>query len=118
MRRGSTGLAVTGFILLALPAAAGAQDKRGGERQNQAPAADAGSHFRNSLRMRDIGPAPVDNTHMIESVELAGTAEIGLGLFSVIGTSEREQIRRRTAPATEVRDRDRRLPGVGMSIRF
>ena len=118
MRRGSTGLAVTGFILLAVPAAAGAQDKRGGEQQNQAPAAAADGHFRNSLRMRDIGPAPVDDSRMLESVALAGRAEIGLGLFSVIGTSEREQIRRRTAPSVDVRDRDRRLPGVGMSIRF
>ena len=118
MRRGSTGLAVTGFILLALPAAAGAQEQRGGEQKNQASAADADSHFRNSLRMRDLGPAPVDNTRMLESVALADRGEIGLGVCSVIGTSEREQIRRRTAPSVDVRDRDRRLPGVGMSIRF
>lgn len=116
VRRGFTGLAVTGIVLLAaLPAAAGAQEREGGER-NITSMADraqrAAPHFQ-----EEEGLAP-GRTLMIESVELDEDAQVGIGLFSVIGVSDKEQIRRRTAPRIEVRDRDRRIAAVGLSLRF
>ena len=118
VRRGFTGLAVTGFILLAgSPAAAGAQEIEGGERETRAATSAEGAERAAPEFREEEGPVP-GRTMMIESVSLADNAEIGIGLFSVVGVSEKEQIRRRTSPRIEVRERDRRVAAVGFSLRF
>lgn len=124
--RGFAGLAVTGMMLvLASPATARDRSGVGGEARSFATAPAASRTSVNSQTMvldeRGLVPA-VDPTapRLFGSVPVADTnVAIGVGLFSVLGTTEREQVRRRMDPAREyLRSSATRVAAVGMSLRF
>jgi hypothetical protein len=52
------------------------------------------------------------------SLSVADNVALGVGLFSVVGTTEKEQMRRRQDPSREYRGSDTRVAAVGMSLRF
>ena len=107
-----TGLAVTGLMLvLASPAAA------------QDPPVEGGEYRQDAVRVpiqlsRQQAPPPRSSTRMVRGVRLAKDAELGVGLFSVVGPTEKEIVRRRTDPGADFRPRDGRSAGLGLSIRF
>lgn len=118
MSRTCHGLAVTGLILAAaFPAAAQAQDAGAGEYRETRSAPPL---YRDRLgpALRPFEEAPPAGTRLIESIPLAENANVGLGLFSVVGSTEKEQIRGRTDPPLSLRDRRSRVAGAGFSIRF
>lgn len=119
MSRKCHGLAVTGLVLAAaFPAAAYAQDAGAGEYRNaQRAPTPYEARLGPEIRSGDAA-APPAATRLIESFPLAENAQIGLGLFSVVGSTEKEQIRRRTDPAYSLRERRGRMAGAGVSIRF
>ncbi|MFN3388154.1 MAG: hypothetical protein ACK40O_04435 [Allosphingosinicella sp.] len=119
MSRKCRGLAVTGLVLAAaFPAAAYAQDKGSGEYRNaRAAPSPYGDRLGPEIRPGEA-VAPPAETRLIESIPLAENAQVGLGFFSVVGSTEKEQIRRRTDPALTLRDRGSRVAGAGFSIRF
>lgn len=107
-----TGLAVTGLTLvLALPAAAQDRPVEGGEYRQDA--------MRAPMQLsRPPGPPPRADTRIVGGLRLAKDAELGVGLFSVVGPSEREIVRRRTDPGADFRARDGRSAGLGLTLRF
>jgi hypothetical protein len=52
------------------------------------------------------------------SVPVGDNVALGVGLFSVVGTTEKEQLRRRQDPSREFLGADTRVAAVGMSLRF
>lgn len=52
------------------------------------------------------------------SVPVADNVALGVGLFSVVGTTEKEQLRRRLDPSREFLRSGTRVAAVGMSLRF
>ena len=123
--RGYAGLAVTGMMLvLASPAAAQDRPGEGGEATSfgTAPAAGRLSILvpqKVELDGRGVVPA-VDPTapRLFGSLPVADNVELGVGLFSVVGATEKEQIRRRMDPAREFLRSGTRVAAVGMSLRF
>ncbi|MEA3064189.1 MAG: hypothetical protein QOJ27_624 [Sphingomonadales bacterium] len=122
--RGYAGLAVMGTMLvLASPAAARDRSGAGGEARSFATAT-ATSRTVNSQAMildeRGLVPA-VDPTapRMFGSVPVADNVALGVGLFSVVGITEKEQWRRRLDPALQYGGSTAtRVAAVGMSLRF
>lgn len=120
------GLAVTGIMLvLASPATARDRPTEGGEAKSfgTAPAA---SRLRAlvpqnvALDARGLLPtADPSAPRMFGSVPVADNVDLGVGLFSVIGGTEKEQLRRRMDPAREfLGSSGTRVAAVGMSLRF
>lgn len=124
--RGFAGLAVTGMMLvLASPAAALDRSVEGGEakRFETVPAQSRPSSLvpqNVALDPSDLFPAEDPSApRLFGSVPVAENLAIGVGLFSVVGTTEKEQIRRRTDPAREMLGSSgTRVAAVGMSLRF
>ncbi len=123
--RGIAGLAVTGMMLvLASPATARDRSGVGGEAKSfgTAPAASRGALVPQIVELDDRGIVPaVDPSapRLFGSVPVAENVALGVGLFSVVGTTEKEQIRRRLDPARElIGSSDTRVAAVGMSLRF
>ena len=122
--RGWVGLAVTGMMLVpAPPAAALDRTGEGGEARSFAAVPATGRTAVNAqipaLDARDLLP-PVDPTgpRLFGSVPVADNIAVGVGLFSVVGTTEREQLRRRLDPSREFLRSGTRVAAVGMSLRF
>ena len=123
-----TGLAVTGLVLsLASPCAAQGQAVEDGELNRMGARAEdrAGPLFpqgqglrivREEVVQRDGSPA--SRTKLIGSVPMADNVDFGVGIFSVVGQSEKELLRQRNDPLRDARPKDRRVAAVGMSIRF
>ena len=109
-----TGLAVTGLTLvLALPAAAQDRPVEGGEYQIGATAPDS-----QQKRYRHQAPAPPPTSRIVGGLRLSDKAELGFGLFSVVGSTEKEIVRRRTNPSGDYRMKESKSAGLGLSLRF
>ena len=122
--RGFAGLAVMGMMLvLASPATARDRSGVGGEARSFATAAAISRTAVNSQIMvldeRGLVPA-VDPSapRLFGSVPVADNVALGVGLFSVVGTTEKEQLRRRLDPSREFFRSGTRVAAVGMSLRF
>jgi hypothetical protein len=123
--RGYAGLAVMGMMLvLATPATARDRPGEGGEATSfgTAPAARGlGALVPQKLELDSRGVVPaVDPTapRLFGSLPVADNVDLGIGLFSVVGTTEKEQVRRRLDPAREFLRSGTRVAAVGMSLRF
>ena len=124
--RGYAGLAVTGMILvLASPAAALDRSVEGGEARSfgAVPAQSrAGTMVPQNVTLdsKDMMPAEDPTApRLFGSLPVAENVALGVGLFSVVGTTEKEQIRRRLDPAREMLGNSgTRVAAVGMSLRF
>ena len=124
--RGFAGLAVTGMMLvLASPAAALDRSVEGGEVKSfgavpaqSRPGALVPQNV--SLDSKDMEPAQDPSApRLFRSLPVAENVAVGVGLFSVVGTTEKEQIRRRIDPAREMLGSSgTRVAAVGMSLRF
>lgn len=103
-------------MLAAVPAAA--------EAAGNDPAGYAVTAVRNGLpaadrqRARDPDRVPGSENQRFVSLLAAPDLDVGVGMFSVIGSTEKEMIRRRVEPLTDVRTRDSRVAAVGLSLRF
>jgi hypothetical protein len=123
--RGYAGLAVMGMMLVsATPATARDRPGVGGEARSFATATAIRRSAVNSqsvaLNERGLEPA-VDPSapRLFGSLPVADNVALGVGLFSVVGTTEKEQLRRRLDPAREIlHSSDTRVAAVGMSLRF
>ena len=124
--RGFAGLAVTGMILvLASPAAALDRSAEGGEVKSfgAVPAQSRpGTLVPQNVAFdpKDLAPAEDPSApRLVGSVPVAENVAVGVGLFSVVGTTEKEQIRRRMDPAREMLGSSgTRVAAVGMSLKF
>jgi hypothetical protein len=123
--RGYAGLAVTGMIMvIASPAAALDRSVEGGEAKSfgAVPAQSRPSSLvpqNVALDSRDIVPADDPSApRLFGSLPVADNLAVGVGLFSVLGTTEKEQMRRRLDPAREFLGSGTRVAAVGMSLRF
>ncbi|HYW15530.1 MAG TPA: hypothetical protein VE891_05180 [Allosphingosinicella sp.] len=124
--RGYAGLAVTGMILvLASPAAALDRSAEDGEAKSfgAVPARSRPGTMvpqNVALDSRDIVPAEDPSApRLFGSLPVAENLAVGVGLFSVVGTTEKEQVRRRLDPAREMLGNPgTRVAAVGMSFKF
>ncbi|HEX8467543.1 MAG TPA: hypothetical protein VF620_07040 [Allosphingosinicella sp.] len=124
--RGFAGLAVTGIMLVfASPAAALDRSVEGGEVKSfeAVPAQSrSGALVPQNVALDSNGLAPAEDPsapRLFGSLPVAGNVAVGVGLFSVVGTTEKEQIRRRMDPAREMLGSSgTRVAAVGMSLRF
>jgi hypothetical protein len=122
--RGYAGLAVMGMMLvLAAPATARDRSGVGGEARSfgTAPAASRTAVNSQTLVLDERRLVPVvDPTapRLFGSVPVADNVSLGVGLFSVVGTTEKEQLRRRLDPSREFLRSGTRVAAVGMSLRF
>jgi hypothetical protein len=122
---GSAGLAVTGMMLvLASPAAALDRSVEGGEAKSfgAVPAQSRpGILVPQNVALDSREMVPVEDPsapRLFQSLPVAENLAVGVGLFSVIGTTEKEQMRRRLDPAREYLGSGTRIAAVGMSLRF
>ena len=123
--RGYAGLAVTGMMLvLASPAAALDRLVEGGEakRFEAVPAQSRANSLVSQnveLDAKDVVPLEDPSApRLFGSLPVADNVAVGVGLFSVLGTTEKEQMRRRLDPAREFLGSGTRVAAVGMSLRF
>ena len=124
--RGIAGLAVTGMILvLASPAAALDRSGEGGEVKSfgAVPAQSRpGTLVPQTVALDPSAIAPPEDPsapRLFRSLPVADNVAVGVGLFSVVGSTEKEQIRRRMDPAREMLGSSgTRVAAVGMSLRF
>jgi hypothetical protein len=66
-----------------------------------------------------VSPEDPSEPRLFGSVPVADGVAVGVGLFSVVGSTEKEQMRRRMDPAREMLGAsDTRVAAVGMSLRF
>jgi hypothetical protein len=123
--RGFAGLAVMGMMVLASPAAALDRSAEGGEAKSfgAVPAQSRpNSLVSQNVELDSSGVVPAEDPtapHLFRSLDVADNMAVGVGLFSVLGTTEKEQIRRRLDPAREfLGSSGTRVAAVGMSLRF
>jgi len=122
--RGYAGLAVMGMMVLASPAAALDRSAEGGEARSfgAVPAQSRPNTLvpqQIALDAKDMVPVEDPSApRMFGSLPVAENVAVGVGLFSVLGTTEKEQIRRRLDPAREFLGSGTRVAAVGMSLRF
>lgn len=124
--RGYAGLAVTGMMLvLAPPAAALDRSVEGGEARSfdAVPAQSrAGTLIPQNVALDSMDSLPAEDPsepRLFGSLPVADNLAVGIGLFSVVGTTEKEQMRRRLDPAREMLGGSgTRVAAVGMSFRF
>ncbi|HEX8262572.1 MAG TPA: hypothetical protein VF547_06840 [Allosphingosinicella sp.] len=122
--KGFVGLAVMGMMLvLASPATARDRPGEGGEARSfgTAPAASRSALVPQTVALDEKGLLPaVDPSapRLFGSVPVADNVALGVGLFSVVGTTEKEQLRRRLDPSREFLRSGTRVAAVGMSLRF
>jgi hypothetical protein len=123
--RGYAGLAVMGMMLvLAAPATAQDRPGEGGEARSfgTAPAASRnGALVPQIVALDERGLLPAEDPtapRLFGSVPVADNVAVGVGLFSVVGTTEKEQLRRRLDPSREFLRSGTRVAAVGMSLRF
>jgi hypothetical protein len=113
------------IVVLASPAAALDRSAEGGEakRFRTAPAQSRAAPLVSqnvALDPKDIVPAEDPSApRLFGSLPVAENMAVGVGLFSVVGTTEKEQLRRRMDPAREMLGNSgTRVAAVGMSLRF
>lgn len=123
--RGFAGLAVTGMMVLASPAAALDRSAEGGEAKSfgAVPARSRPNSLvpqNIALDAKDVVPAEDPAApRLFGSLPVTENVAVGVGLFSVLGTTEKEQVRRRLDPARELLGSSgTRVAAVGMSLRF
>jgi hypothetical protein len=123
--RGYAGLAITGMMLvLAMPATARDRSMEVGEATSFgiAPAQGrANTLVPQTVALDSRGVLPAEDPsapRLFGSLPVADNVALGVGLFSVVGTTEKEQLRRRMDPSREYRGSDTRVAAVGMSLRF
>ena len=125
--KGFAGLAVTGMMLvLSSPATARDRNKmEGGEARSFRPVVAASRHLSQvsqSTELDSRGVVPtMDPTapRLLRSLPVAENVDLGVGLFSVVGITEKEQVRRRLDPVRAMRGSSgTRVAAVGMSLRF
>jgi hypothetical protein len=117
------------ILLLAPPVAAQGQVVEGGEYNRYGPPRVDGAarpNFSNVGRglsfsrenvIREDGSAG-SRTRLVGSLPVADNVDLGIGLFSVVGETEKETMRRRTDPMRDARPRDSKVAAVGLQIRF
>jgi hypothetical protein len=123
--RGFAGFAVTGTMLvLASPAAALDRSLGDGEAKSSG-AVPAHNRSRTLVPQNvtlDAAAAPAEDSsasQLFRSLPIAENVALGVGLFSVLGSTEKEQVRRRLDPSREfLGSSDTRVAAVGMSLRF
>jgi hypothetical protein len=123
--RKSPGLVVTGMMLvLAFPAAAKDRKMEGGENRIAARILPghtvSGPRQTVNLDSRGLLPA-VDPSapRLFTSFPMGDNVALGVGLFSVLGNTEKEQVRRRLDPSRAMLgSSETRVAAVGMSLRF
>ena len=127
MRASSLALAISGLTLcLAMPAAAkgraGAQPKRHRVQPAQMRPAPIITAVRQAAPGRQElvvpGPAPQSGYRTREEVALTDRIDLGIGLFNVLGTSEKSVVRERTSPRIDVGTPERRVAAIGMRVSF
>jgi hypothetical protein len=113
------------ILVLASPAAALDRSVEGGEARSfgAVPAQSrAGTMVPQNVTLdpKDMVPAEDPSApRLFRSLPVAENVAVGVGLFSVVGTTEKEQIRRRLDPAREMLGSSgTRVAAVGMSLRF
>jgi hypothetical protein len=111
------------MLALASPAAAQGRTAGGGETNAKAQKrADARqSILQRRDRLPDLPQASLVAGRpppMLGTVPVSEDASVGVGLFSVVGATEKELVRRRTDPTYTVRPRDGRVAAVGFQLRF
>ena len=130
VRRLCAGLAISG-TMLGLASAAGAQGRpvEALEAGKSAPVLiepERGPLFRDQRRgfslsqqsfVREDG-SPGSGTRLIGSLPVSDSVDVGVGIFSIVGQTEKESVRRRTDPQRDVRVRDGRMAAVGFALRF
>lgn len=123
--RGHAGLAVMGTMLvLASPAAARDRPVETGEAKSFGIATAQGranTHVPQNVALDSRGLSPAEDPtapRLFGSLPVAENVALGVGLFSVVGTTEKEQMRRRLDPARDFLDSGTRVAAVGMSLRF
>lgn len=119
------GLAVTGMLVLASPAAALDRSVEGGEAKSfgAVPAQSRpGTLVPQNVALDSKDMVPVEDVsapRLFGSLPVAENLAVGVGLFSVVGSTEKEQMRRRMDPAREMfGNPGTRVAAVGMSLRF
>ena len=125
--RGCTGLAVAGLLLsLALPEPAEARPGAGVAKKHRAKARVPAPTFITATRepiqdrqeiVRD-DPALAVSQPMLQQMTVADRFDIGIGLYSVVGQTEKREMRERTDPRIEVRPGETRVGGVGLRLSF
>jgi hypothetical protein len=112
------------IMVLASPAAALDRSAEGGEAKSfgAVPAQSRPNALvpqNVALDATDMVPAEDPSApRLFQSLPVADNMAVGVGLFSVLGTTEKEQMRRRMDPAREFLGSGTRVAAVGMSLRF
>jgi hypothetical protein len=117
--RGCTGLAAVTACLAATSAYAQAED--GGEYRIKALGTEALTARRpfDAQRILPDPQAPAaPDTRLLRSLPVADNFDFGVGIFSVVGETEKETMRRRTDPTQEVHGQRSKVAAVGLSLRF
>jgi hypothetical protein len=122
--RGFAGLAVTGMMVLASPCAALDRSVEVGEAKSfgAVPAhSRSGTLVPQEVALDEKARGPAQDPsepRLFGSLPVAENMAVGVGLFSVLGTTEKEQVRRRLDPAREFLGSGTTVAAVGMSLRF
>jgi hypothetical protein len=112
------------MLVLASPATARDRSMEVGEArsfESGAATSRSGTHVSQSVALDSRGVLPADDPsapRLFGSLSVAENVALGVGLFSVVGTTEKEQMRRRQDPSREYRGSGTRVAAVGMSLRF
>jgi hypothetical protein len=113
------------MLVLASPAAALDRQVEGGEAKSfgAVPAQSRpGALVPQNIELDSTDMAPAEDPtepRLFRSLPVAENLAVGVGLFSVVGTTEKEQMRRRMDPAREMfGNPGTRVAAVGMSLRF
>ena len=117
--RGCTGLAALSACLAAFPASAQSEDRGEYKMKDMGREAPAAERPFDAQRMPAGRPAPAEpGTRLISTVPVADNFDLGIGIFSVVGETEKETVRRRTDPSHEIISRRSKVAAVGLSLRF
>jgi hypothetical protein len=123
--RGCTGLAALTLSLAAFPALAQEPGDGGYRMKGLSPGAAAplfeGQRPGLNLAREDVvrgDGSPATRTRLFGSLPVYEGLDVGIGIFSVIGETEKQMVRRRTDPSHEVGGQDSKVAAVGLSLRF
>jgi hypothetical protein len=111
------------MLVLASPATARDRSGVGGEARSfgTAPATSRSALVPQNVELDPRGIVPAEDStapRLFGTVPVADNVALGVGLFSVLGTTEKEQVRRRLDPSREFLRSGTRVAAVGMSLRF
>ena len=111
------------MLVRAAPAPARDRSGEGGEVSSfeTAPATSRSALVPQNVELDARGILPTEDPtapRLFGSVPVADNVALGVGLFSVVGTTEKEQLRRRLDPSREFLRSGTRVAAVGMSLRY